>query len=66
MATQEEILESVFAKISDTAISSCERVKCDFADFVAGLDDVVQAISERADQARDELKQREKNANPKS
>ena len=48
-------IEEQFQEISDQMIQRAERVRCDFEEFVEGLQLLYQGVQERWHGARDEL-----------
>lgn len=51
-------IESRFESIASNALSEAEGVKCDFAEFVEGLEIVVETLQERLDCSKEELSRR--------
>lgn len=44
-----------FEKLAEELVSRAEAVRCDFSDFVDGLEEIASALKVRIEMARDEL-----------
>lgn len=47
-------VEEQFAAIAEQAVGDAERVRCPFADFIEGLETIVESLQARLASAREE------------